>query len=96
MATCFELTMIEVAEYRTSHFTTFGSTRRGTSNGRATSTSSSCSSWKSTPRRIPGGEADIERIAQMAQEGCLVGNALDVPVRVDLAIHDAAVVEATP
>ncbi len=42
-----------------------------------------------------GRRSDIEHIAQMAHEGCLVGNALDVPVRLDLVIDEPAVVEAS-
>jgi organic hydroperoxide reductase OsmC/OhrA len=43
-----------------------------------------------------GREHDVEHIAEMAHEGCIVGNALDVPVRLEIAARAGTVVASAP
>ena len=95
LATCFELTMIEVAEYRNVPLHDIRIDATGHVERKNHLYKLILLELEVHAETDSGRRGDIERIAQMAQEGCLVGNALNVPVRVDLAIHDAAVVETT-
>ena len=94
VATCFELTMIAVAEYKDVplHDVRVDATGHVERKGHL---------YKLILLELDvhaatdsGRGHDIEQIAEMAHEGCLVGNALDVPVRLDVAIHEATLAEA--
>jgi organic hydroperoxide reductase OsmC/OhrA len=94
LATCLELTMIAVAEHRDVplhgvRVDATGHVVRKSNLYRLTLLELDVHAETDIGRR-----GDIEHIAQMAHEGCLVGNALDVPVRLDLAIHEAAIATA--
>jgi organic hydroperoxide reductase OsmC/OhrA len=95
LATCFELTMIAVAEFRNVplHCVRIDATGHVVRKNNAyTLTLLELDVHAGTDI---GRRGDIEHIAQMAHEGCLVGNALDVPVRLDLAIHEQPLATAS-
>jgi organic hydroperoxide reductase OsmC/OhrA len=94
LATCFELTMIAVAEYKDVPLHDVRVDATGHIERKSHLYKLILLELDVHAETDPGRRADIKRIAQMAQEGCLVGNALDVPVRVDLAIDEATVIEA--
>jgi organic hydroperoxide reductase OsmC/OhrA len=95
LATCFELTMIAVAEYRDVPLHDVRVDATGHIERKSHLYKLILLELDVHAETDPGRRSDIELIARMAKEGCLIGNALDVPVRVELAIHEAAVVEAT-
>jgi organic hydroperoxide reductase OsmC/OhrA len=89
VATCFELTMIAVAEYKDVplhdlRVDATGHVERKSDLYKLILLELDVHAETDTGRRH-----DIEHIAQVAHEGCLVGNALDVPVRLEIVIHEA-------
>jgi organic hydroperoxide reductase OsmC/OhrA len=90
LATCFELTMIGLAEYRDVPLRSVRVDATGHVERKAHLYKLILLELDVHAETDPGRRHDVEHIAQMAHEGCLVGNALDVPVRLELAIHEAA------
>jgi organic hydroperoxide reductase OsmC/OhrA len=95
LATCFELTMIAVAQNRNVplHDVRVDATGHVERKGYL---------YKLILLELDvhaetdiGRRGEIEHIAQVAHEGCLVGNALDVPVRLELAVDEPALAEAS-
>jgi organic hydroperoxide reductase OsmC/OhrA len=95
LATCFELTMISVAEYRDVPLHDVRVDATGHVERKNHLYKLILLELDIHAETDLGRRGDIEYIAQMAREGCLVGNALDVPVRVDLAIDEVALAEAS-
>ena len=95
LATCFELTMIAVAEYRNVPLHDVRVDATGHVERKGHLYKLILLELDVHAQTDSGRRGDIERTVRMAQEGCLVGNALDVPVRLDLAIDAAAVAEAS-
>lgn len=94
LATCFELTMIAVAEYRNVPLHDVRVDATGHVERKNHLYKLILLELDVHAETDVGRRHDIEYIAQMAQEGCLVGNALDVPVRMELAIHEVAIAQA--
>jgi organic hydroperoxide reductase OsmC/OhrA len=94
LATCFELTMIAVAEHRNVPLRGVRIDATGHVVRKSNLYGLTLLELDVDAETDIGRRGDIEHIARMAHEGCLVGNALDVPVRLDLAIHEAALVAA--
>jgi organic hydroperoxide reductase OsmC/OhrA len=93
LATCFELTMIAVAQYRDVplHDVRVDATGHVERKGylyRLILLELDVHAETDVGRR-----GDIEHIVHVAHEGCLVGNALDVPVRIDVSIDEVTLAE---
>jgi organic hydroperoxide reductase OsmC/OhrA len=89
LATCFELTMMAVAEYRNVPLLDIRVDATGHVERKSHLYKLVLVELDVHAETGIGRRGDVEQIAQMAHEGCLVGNALDVPVRLDLAVHEA-------
>lgn len=95
LATCFELTMIAVADYRNVPLHDVRVDATGHVERKDHSYRLILLELDVHAETDPERRHDIEQIAEMAHEGCLVGNALDVPVRLDVAIHETTLAEAS-
>jgi organic hydroperoxide reductase OsmC/OhrA len=95
LATCFELTMIAVAEYRNVPLHDVRVDATGHVERKSHLYKLVLLELDVHAETDIGRTRDMEQIAEMAHEGCLVGNALDVPVRLDLAIHEAGLATAS-
>jgi organic hydroperoxide reductase OsmC/OhrA len=94
LATCFELTMIAVAEYKDVPLRDLRVDATGHVERKGHLYKLVLLELDVHAETAAGRRNDVEQMAQMAREGCLVGNALDVPIRLELAIHEAARIEA--
>jgi organic hydroperoxide reductase OsmC/OhrA len=95
LATCFELTMIAEAEHRNVPLHDVRVDATGHVERKRHLDKLILLELDVRAETDIGRRGDIEHIAQVAHEGCLVGNALDVPVRLDLAIHEAGLATAS-
>lgn len=89
LATCFELTLIAVAEYRnvplhSARVDATGHVERKDGLYRLCLLELDVSVETEVGR-----ERDLEHIAEIAHEGCLVGKAVDVPVRLEVSVRTA-------
>lgn len=84
LATCFELTMIAVAEYRDVPLHSIRVDATGHVERKDHLYKLILLELDVHADTEAGREHDVERIAAMANEGCVVGNALDVPVRLEV------------
>ena len=87
LATCFELTMIAVAEYHDVPLHSLRVDATGYVERKDHLYRLALLELDVHAGANPGREDDIERIAAIAHEGCLVGKALDVPVRLEVETH---------
>ena len=95
LATCFELTMIAVAEYKDVPLHDIRVDATGHVERKDHLYRLILLELNVHAETDPARRHDIEQIAEMAKEGCLVGNALDVPVRLEVEIHEATLAEAS-
>lgn len=95
LATCFELTMIAVAEYRDVPLRSVRVDATGHVERKSHLYKLVLLELEVHAETDAGREHDIEHIAAMANEGCVVGNALDVPVRLEITMHTDAPAPAT-
>jgi organic hydroperoxide reductase OsmC/OhrA len=91
-ATCFELTMIAVAEYRDVPVRSVRVDATGHVERKSHLYKLVLLELDVHVETDAGREHDVELIGEMAHEGCLVGNALDVPVRLEITTHSGAAV----
>ena len=84
LATCFELTMIAVAEYRRVPLHSLRVDATGYVEHKDHLYRLLMLELDVQAETDPAHENEIERIAAKAHEGCLVGNALDIPVRMEI------------
>jgi organic hydroperoxide reductase OsmC/OhrA len=87
LATCFELTMIAVAEFREVPLRSVRVDATGHVERKSHLYTLVLLELDVQVETDAGREHDVERIAEIAHEGCLVGNALDVPIRLDVTAH---------
>ncbi len=85
LATCFELTVSALAEYRRVPVHSVRVDATGHVERRDHRYKLILLELDVHIETETGREHDIEHIAEMAHEGCIVGNALDVPVRMEIA-----------
>jgi len=81
LATCFELTMIAVAEYRNLPLHSLRVDATGYVERKGHLYRLALLELEVHAETDAGREADLEHIAAVAHEGCLVSNAINVPVR---------------
>jgi len=84
LATCFELTMISVAEYRNVPLHSLRVDATGYVERKSHLYRLVLLELDVHVETDAGREADVEHIAAVAHEGCLVGKAVDVPVRLEV------------
>ena len=84
LATCFELTMIAVAEHRNVPLHALRVDATGYVERKSHVYRLVLLELDVHTETDAGREADVERVAAVAREGCLVGKVLDVPVRLEL------------
>jgi organic hydroperoxide reductase OsmC/OhrA len=84
LATCFELTMLAVAEYREVPLHSLRVDATGYVEHKDHLYRLVLLELDVHVETDAGCEAEVERIAAVAHEGCLVGKALDIPVRLDV------------
>ena len=87
LATCFELTIVALAEQRDVPLRALRVDATGHVDRKRDRYRLALLELDASAQTDPGREPDVERIAAMAHEGCLVGIALDVPVRLELEIE---------
>jgi organic hydroperoxide reductase OsmC/OhrA len=85
LATCFELTMLAVAEYRHVPLHSVRVDATGHVERREHLYKLILLELDVHAETDPGHEHDVDHIAEIAHEGCLVGNALDVPVHLTVS-----------
>jgi organic hydroperoxide reductase OsmC/OhrA len=93
-ATCFELTLIALAEYkdvplRSARVDATGHVERKEHLYRLI-----LLELDVHVETDAGREHEVRRIAEMAHEGCVVGNALDVPIRLEISTETPAAAAA--
>jgi organic hydroperoxide reductase OsmC/OhrA len=97
VATCYAVTLAAIAERRDVPLRTLdvGATGRVArrADGRFGFTEVVLDAILSTD---PGREKEAARAAEAAERGCLVSVSLDLPVRLELEVRTAPLVEATP
>jgi organic hydroperoxide reductase OsmC/OhrA len=84
LATCFELTMIAVADHRGVPLHSLRVDATGYVERKNHLYRLILLELDVHAETEAGRESDVERIAAMAHEGCVVGNALDVPIRLQI------------
>jgi len=94
LATCFELTMIAVADYKSIPLHSVRVDATGHVERKNHAYELILLELDVHVETGTSRHHDVEHVAEMAHEGCLVGKALDVPVRLNLEIHEAALAEA--
>jgi organic hydroperoxide reductase OsmC/OhrA len=94
LATCFELTMIAVAEYRDVPLHSLRVDATGYVERKSHLYRLILLELDVHAETDAGRETDVERIAAMAHEGCVVGKALDVPVRMEIDTQVAPAAQA--
>jgi organic hydroperoxide reductase OsmC/OhrA len=95
LATCFELTMIALGEYREVPLRSVRVDATGHVERKNYLYKLVLLELDVRAETDAGREHDVEHIAEVAHEGCLVGNALDVPVRLSVEVRTAALAEST-
>lgn len=95
LATCFELTLISLAEYREVPLRSARVDVTGHVERKGHLYKLILLEIDVHVETDPGSEHDIEHIAEMAHEGCLVGNALDVPIRLEISAQTPSAATAT-
>jgi organic hydroperoxide reductase OsmC/OhrA len=94
VATCFELTMIAVAEYRGVPLHALRVDATGHVERKSHLYRLILLELEVHVETDPGHERELEHIAVIAREGCLVGNALDVPIRLEVSTETTAAAAA--
>lgn len=84
LATCFELTMIAVAQYRNVPLHSLHVDATGYVEHKDHLYRLLMLELDVQAETDPAHESEIQRIAAKAHEGCLVGNALGIPVRMEI------------
>jgi organic hydroperoxide reductase OsmC/OhrA len=84
LATCFELTMIALAEHRDVPLHSLRVDATGFVDRKRHLYRLALLELDVHAETDAGSEEDVKQIAAMAHEGCLVGSALDVPVRLEI------------
>ena len=95
LATCFELTMIAVAQSRGVPLHSLRVDATGYVNHKRHLYRLALLELEVHVETDAGSEPEVQRIAAMAHEGCLVGNALDVPVRLEMDTQALPAAHAT-
>jgi organic hydroperoxide reductase OsmC/OhrA len=94
VAACFELTLIALAEYKEVPLRTARVDATGHVERKGHLYRLILLELDVHAQTEAGCEGEVRRIAEMAHEGCLVGKALDVPIRLEISIETSSTAAA--